>query len=106
MSPASISSNGFSTVDGLIRGHRPDDRGKHVLAYPRVDGDLSTYEYYDLARIDETVERVSVCLLQHNASQQVDVGVGPTTSVTVLIRSRLLAMKTLQPSSLRQVLSF
>lgn len=106
MSPVSISSNVLSTVDGLIRSHRPDDSGKRVLAYPRVDGDLSSYDYYDLARIDETVDRVSLCLLQHGASQQVDVGVGFTMFDTVLIRSRLLASKTLQPSSLRQELSF
>lgn len=42
-------------VDDLLRLHVGGATDANVLIYPRVDGDLPTYEYYNSKRLGETV---------------------------------------------------
>lgn len=59
------------TVDDMIRLHNKCNSDLDFLAYPRVDGDLSSYEFYNSARLNQTIDKAVTCLLQSGASPQV-----------------------------------
>jgi hypothetical protein len=72
-------------VDDLIRSHVDSKNEGNVLAYPNVDGDISSYEYYTSSHMNDIINKAVSCLIESGASIQVGNALLPIMSQLIHI---------------------